>query len=87
MSKHSSQLPSHPLLSTCHRLPDVSLVPEKVCLHGPLRPYEVVYWPLGRDDRPEAVRPVRGTTLGFEPIETKRHEHTRREHAGLTPKH
>ena len=35
-SKHSSQLPSHPLLSTCHRLPDVSLVPKEVCLHGPL---------------------------------------------------
>ena len=27
--------PSHPLLSTCHRLPDVSLVPEEVCLHRP----------------------------------------------------
>ena len=35
-SKHSSQLPSHHLHSTCHRLPDVSLVPKEVCLHGPL---------------------------------------------------
>ena len=36
MSKHSSQLSSHPLLSTRRRLPDVSLVPEEVCLHGAL---------------------------------------------------
>ena len=36
MSKHSSQLSSPHHLSTRRLLPDVSLVPEEVCLHGAL---------------------------------------------------
>ena len=36
MSKHSSQLSSPHHLSTRRLLPDVSLVPEEVCLHGTL---------------------------------------------------
>ena len=36
MSKHSSQLSSPHHLSTHRLLPDVSLVPEEVCLHGTL---------------------------------------------------
>ena len=36
MSKHSSQLSSPHHLSTHRLLPDVSLVPEEVCLHGAL---------------------------------------------------
>ena len=35
MSKHSSQLSSPHHLSTHRLLPDVSLVPEEVCLHIP----------------------------------------------------
>ena len=36
MSKHSSHLSSPHHLSTHRLLPNVSLVPEEVCLHGPL---------------------------------------------------